>query len=285
MEKDQSHDHKQDDEDSAILAFSNTLPGNDDEPKTVETDVKALEAEKQAKEELAALNQNDATSAFGDLVQAQQIQEKVMENEKKEEAKDEDTRTAAQIEEDFKKATEGNAPSAAVKKAAPSPPAPKAAAKKTVAPAKKAPAPSKAPAKKEAPKPAPAKQAAKPAPAKKAGGSAADLARAQLAAEGGASSSSDSKEDSAAAMEAYSKSVAEAANIVDGGKEEPVDENNLDFVQLDSKINYEPIMIAQTGSKDLTKQASKNQNQVEISSILQQLQGLHLTPEQMQYLG
>ena len=39
MEKDQSHDHKQDDEDSAILAFSNTLPGNDDEPKTVETDV------------------------------------------------------------------------------------------------------------------------------------------------------------------------------------------------------------------------------------------------------
>ena len=46
-------------------------------------------------------------------------------------------------------------------------------------------------------------------------------------------------------MEAYSKSVADAANIVDGGKEEvQIDENNLDFVQLESDVNYKPIMIA-----------------------------------------
>ena len=57
----------------------------------------------------------------------------------------------------------------------------------------------------------------------------------------------------ASAMEEYSKSVAEAANIVDGGKaEEKIDDYNLDFVQLDSQINYKPIMIAQTGSKDMT---------------------------------
>ena len=130
------------------------------------------------------------------------------------------------------------------------PPPPKKGA--AVASAKKAPAPA-------AKKPE-AKKAA-PAPVKKDGQSAADLARAQLASEGGASSGSGSQEDSAAAMEAYSKSVAEAANIVDGGKEEaPVDENNLDFlqldsslVQLDSNVNYKPISIAQTGSKDLTK--------------------------------
>ena len=70
MEKSQTQNNKQDDEDSAILAFSNTLPGNDDEPKVVETDQKKVAEEAKAQEELAALNSNDATSAFGDLVQA-----------------------------------------------------------------------------------------------------------------------------------------------------------------------------------------------------------------------
>jgi len=69
-------------------------------------------------------------------------------------------------------------------------------------------------------------------------------------------------------MEAYSKSVAEAATVVDGGKPENVEDINLDFVQLESDISYKPIMIAQTGSKDLTKQASKTQGQTELSTVL-----------------
>ena len=38
-------DKKVDDEDMEILAFSNTLPGNDDAPKVVETDKEKAAAE------------------------------------------------------------------------------------------------------------------------------------------------------------------------------------------------------------------------------------------------
>ena len=37
-EENKNKDKKVDDEDMAVLAFSNTLPGNDDAPKVVETD-------------------------------------------------------------------------------------------------------------------------------------------------------------------------------------------------------------------------------------------------------
>ena len=122
MEKSQTQTSKQDDEDSAILAFSNTLPGNDDEPKVVETDQSKVEAEAKAQEELAALNSNDATSAFGDLVQAQQIQDKVMADDNKKDPADDDKRSAAQIEADFKKAMSGEKKEAAATKKAPAAP-------------------------------------------------------------------------------------------------------------------------------------------------------------------
>jgi hypothetical protein len=61
------------DEDDAILAFSNTMPGNDDAPVTVQVDEKAMHAEKKAKKELDNLSDNDATSAFAALEQAQEI--------------------------------------------------------------------------------------------------------------------------------------------------------------------------------------------------------------------
>lgn len=130
LEKDQTKTNKSDDEDSAILAFSNTLPGNDDEPKVEVTDQNKIAEEAKAQAELAALNGNDATSAFGDLVQAEQIQQKVQaEEDSKSTEKDEDGRSAAQIEEDFKNAMTGekSAPKKEVKKAAP--PAKKAVAK------------------------------------------------------------------------------------------------------------------------------------------------------------
>ena len=72
-----SQDTKADDEDMAVLAFSNTLPGNADEPIPVLVDNKKIEEEAKAKQELDQLNQNDATAAFGALVQAEVIQQKV----------------------------------------------------------------------------------------------------------------------------------------------------------------------------------------------------------------
>lgn len=68
---------KNEDEDQAILAFSNTLPGNDDEPKKIEVDEETKANQMIAERELDLLNSNDATSAFGVLAQAQVIQSKV----------------------------------------------------------------------------------------------------------------------------------------------------------------------------------------------------------------
>ena len=61
------------DEDDAILAFSNTLPGNDDEPKLIEVDESERQREAIATKELEKLSQDDATSAFSVLAQAQEI--------------------------------------------------------------------------------------------------------------------------------------------------------------------------------------------------------------------
>lgn len=61
---------KDNDEDNAILAFSNTLPGNDDEPKFIEIDADTKKKEAVAMLELDELNSNEATSAFGVLAQA-----------------------------------------------------------------------------------------------------------------------------------------------------------------------------------------------------------------------
>ena len=53
MEKENAaQETKQDDEDQAILAFSNELPGNDGAPVVVPVDTKAIAAEKQANQEL-----------------------------------------------------------------------------------------------------------------------------------------------------------------------------------------------------------------------------------------
>lgn len=51
-----------------ILAFSNSLPGNDGAPVVVEQDNAKIENEKQAQLELEQLQNNDATSAFASLV-------------------------------------------------------------------------------------------------------------------------------------------------------------------------------------------------------------------------
>jgi len=59
-----------------MLAFSSTLPGNDNEPVEVITDKTLIAKQDHAEKELAALNDNDATSAFGALVMAQEIQTK-----------------------------------------------------------------------------------------------------------------------------------------------------------------------------------------------------------------
>ena len=53
-----------------MLAFSSTLPGNDNEPVEVITDKTLVANQENAEKELAALNDNDATSAFGALVMA-----------------------------------------------------------------------------------------------------------------------------------------------------------------------------------------------------------------------
>ena len=58
------------DDDMAMLAFSSTLPGNDNEPVEVVEDKNAVVQRKKAEKELAELNDNDATSAFGALVTA-----------------------------------------------------------------------------------------------------------------------------------------------------------------------------------------------------------------------
>ena len=60
-----------------MLAFSSTLPGNDNEPVEVITDHSIVEKQENAEKELAALNDNDATSAFGALVMAQEIHLKI----------------------------------------------------------------------------------------------------------------------------------------------------------------------------------------------------------------
>ena len=59
-----------------MLAFSSTLPGNDNEPVEVIQDKTLIANQEHAEKELAALNDNDATSAFGALVMAQEIQTK-----------------------------------------------------------------------------------------------------------------------------------------------------------------------------------------------------------------
>lgn len=53
----------------AILAFSDSLPGNDGAPKIVETDKEAEAKEDAATAELAQLYTNDATAAFANMVQ------------------------------------------------------------------------------------------------------------------------------------------------------------------------------------------------------------------------
>jgi hypothetical protein len=70
---------KSNEEDLDILAFSNTLPGNDGEPKRIEVDEATRIEEEKARNELEQLNNNDATSAFGVLAQAQEIQTRVEE--------------------------------------------------------------------------------------------------------------------------------------------------------------------------------------------------------------
>ena len=68
---------KDSDENDAILAFSNMLPGNEGEPKKVNLDEATVLAEQKAKAELAKLSQDDATSALSVLAEAQEIQAKV----------------------------------------------------------------------------------------------------------------------------------------------------------------------------------------------------------------
>jgi len=57
------------DENDAVLAFSDTLPGNDNEPKLDTTTEAEKLAEKRAQKELDELDSNDATMALGSLVQ------------------------------------------------------------------------------------------------------------------------------------------------------------------------------------------------------------------------
>lgn len=69
-------DTKEQDDDNDILAFSTMLPGNANEPKPVEVDETKIKAEQMASKELQELNDNDATSAFGALALAEEIQDK-----------------------------------------------------------------------------------------------------------------------------------------------------------------------------------------------------------------
>lgn len=59
---------KQDDEDEAILAFSNTLPGNDGAPVVVTQSKEEIEKQRAAEQELQQLQTSDATAAFANLV-------------------------------------------------------------------------------------------------------------------------------------------------------------------------------------------------------------------------
>ena len=59
---------KSDDEDQAILAFSNELPGNDGAPVVIQQSKEEIEKHKQAEQELQNLQTGDATAAFADLV-------------------------------------------------------------------------------------------------------------------------------------------------------------------------------------------------------------------------
>ena len=65
---------KSDDEDQAILAFSNELPGNDGAPVVVQIDKEEIERHRKAEEELRNLQTGDATAAFADLVTNQEAQ-------------------------------------------------------------------------------------------------------------------------------------------------------------------------------------------------------------------
>jgi hypothetical protein len=56
------------DENDAILAFSDTLPGNANEPVQVASDEAQQKAEAQAQKELASFEQNESTAAFAGLV-------------------------------------------------------------------------------------------------------------------------------------------------------------------------------------------------------------------------
>ena len=69
-------DTKEQDDDNDILAFSTMLPGNANEPHPVEVDESKIKAEQKASKELQELNDNDATSAFGALALAEEIQDK-----------------------------------------------------------------------------------------------------------------------------------------------------------------------------------------------------------------
>ena len=64
---------KPDDEDQAILAFSNELPGNDGAPVVVQQSKEEVERHKRAEQELQNLQTGDATAAFADLVATQGI--------------------------------------------------------------------------------------------------------------------------------------------------------------------------------------------------------------------
>ena len=71
LEKEVSPEAKSEqDENDAVLAFSDTLPGNDNEPKGDNTTENEKVAEAKAQKELDEFNNNDATMAFGSLVQA-----------------------------------------------------------------------------------------------------------------------------------------------------------------------------------------------------------------------
>ena len=77
LEKDDTIHQNQLDENEAILAFSNQMPGNEDEPKFIEVDERQKIKENTAQKELDELNSNDATSAFSVLAQAEEIEKKV----------------------------------------------------------------------------------------------------------------------------------------------------------------------------------------------------------------
>ena len=58
------------DENDAILAFSDTLPGNDNEPVAVQSNEVAKQQEAAAEKELANFENNESTAAFAGLAMA-----------------------------------------------------------------------------------------------------------------------------------------------------------------------------------------------------------------------